>query len=347
MKAYADNPGPGQAMGLFFLNFAGALLMAFAIYLAGRLIIAAGVSIGNAIKSIPGVVLAIAPPMRGQFWRTIANAAMALLQMIFAIVFLVGYVMVVEDLFAADESNLIRTVFFVDIFLVTALLLYRRAVKGMKRMSDNLATILAKRPNAAPTASVAQRPPQRATSLRWPPTDATCTRRKGRGEGGRSTSEEVRHCRGNDRKGRSRRHVDRSNRRGGCSAGCRTGPLLDGEASEEQGRLDRRSRQLPEVHLRRGPCPDQSWNRRYERCCRRCPESTVENGGVGQGRHQAPHRGRPVMAGRPPWPGPCLGHDNQWSGRSPIPRIHHHIWGAGDVADYTEPHPATSQTCLS
>ncbi len=163
-------------MGLFFLNFAGALLMAFAIYLAGRLIIAAGVSIGNAIKSIPGVVLAIAPPMRGQFWRTIANAAMALLQMIFAIVFLVGYVMVVEDLFAADESNLIRTVFFVDIFLVTALLLYRRAVKGMKRMSDNLATILAKRPNAAPTASVAQRPPQRATSLRWPPTDATCTR---------------------------------------------------------------------------------------------------------------------------------------------------------------------------
>lgn len=152
MKAYADNPGPGQAMGLFFLIFAGALLMAFAIYLAGRLIIAAGVSIGNAIKSIPGVVLAIAPSMRGQFWRTIANVAMALLQMIFAIVFLVGYVMVVEDLFAADESNLIRTVFFVDIFLVTALLLFRRAVKGMKRMSDNLATILAKRPNAAPTA---------------------------------------------------------------------------------------------------------------------------------------------------------------------------------------------------
>ena len=152
MKAYADNPGPGQAMGLFFLIFAGALLMAFAIYLAGRLIIAAGVSIGNAIKSIPGVVLAIAPSMRGQFWRTIANVAMALLQMIFAIVFLVGYVMVVEDLFAADESNLIRTVFFVDIFLVTALLLFRRAVKGMKRLSDNLATILAKRPNAAPTA---------------------------------------------------------------------------------------------------------------------------------------------------------------------------------------------------
>ena len=134
MKQYADNPGPGQAMGLLFLIFAGTLLMAFAIYLAGRLVLAAGVSIGNAIKSIPGIVVAIAPSMRGQFWRTIANVAMALLQMMFSIVFLVGYVLVVQDLFASDESNLIRTVFFVDIFLIIALLLFRRAIKGLQRM---------------------------------------------------------------------------------------------------------------------------------------------------------------------------------------------------------------------
>lgn len=151
MKQYADNPGPGQAMGLLFLIFAGTLLMLFAIYLAGRLVLAAGVSIGNAIKSIPGIVVAIAPSMRGQFWRTIANVAMSLLQMMFSIVFLVGYVLVVQDLFASDESNLIRTVFFVDIFLIVALLLFRRAIKGLQRMSDSLASILAKRPDAAPT----------------------------------------------------------------------------------------------------------------------------------------------------------------------------------------------------
>lgn len=151
MKQYADNPGPGQAMGLLFLIFAGTLLMLFAIYLAGRLVLAVGVSIGNAIKSIPGIVVAIAPSMRGQFWRTIANVAMSLLQMMFSIVFLVGYVLVVQDLFASDESNLIRTVFFVDIFLIVALLLFRRAIKGLQRMSDSLASILAKRPDAAPT----------------------------------------------------------------------------------------------------------------------------------------------------------------------------------------------------
>src|SRR3546814_20138935 len=92
-------------MGLLFLIFAGTLLMLFAIYLAGRLVLAAGVSIGNAIKSIPGIVVAIAPSMRGQFWRTIANVAMSLLQMMFSIVFLVGYVLVVQDLFASYEST--------------------------------------------------------------------------------------------------------------------------------------------------------------------------------------------------------------------------------------------------
>src|SRR3546814_8848332 len=76
---------------------------------------------------------------------------MSLLQMMFSIVFLGGYVLVVQDLFASDESNLIRTVFFVDIFLIVALLLFRRAIKGLQRMSDSLASILAKRPDAAPT----------------------------------------------------------------------------------------------------------------------------------------------------------------------------------------------------
>ncbi len=159
MKDYADNPGPGQAMGLAFLILAGVVVMAFAVMLAGRLILAACVAIGNAVKSIPGIILAIAPGMRGQFWRTIANVTMALLQMVFAIVFLVGYVLVVQSLFAADEANLIRTVFFVDIFLVVGIVLFRRGVKALKHMSDNLAGALSKRPNAAPTTLSKSSPP--------------------------------------------------------------------------------------------------------------------------------------------------------------------------------------------
>ena len=152
MKAYADNPGPGQAIGLMFLIFGGVCLMAFAVYFAGRLILSAAAEIGAALKLIPGVVVAIAPPMRGQFWRTLANAAMALLQLVFAIVLLYGYLIVVRAIFASDEANLIRTVVFVDIFLIAGLLLFRRAMRGLQKMSDNLAAALSKRPGAAPTA---------------------------------------------------------------------------------------------------------------------------------------------------------------------------------------------------
>ena len=152
MKAYADNPGPGQAIGLAFLIFAGCCVMVFALYLAGRVVLSAATVIGAALKLIPGVVVAIAPAMRGQFWRTLANVAMALLQLVFAIVLLYGYLLVVRALFAADEANLIRTVVFVDVFLIAGLLLFRRAMRGLQKMSDNLAAALSKRPGAAPTA---------------------------------------------------------------------------------------------------------------------------------------------------------------------------------------------------
>lgn len=158
MKEYADNPGPGQAIGLLFLIFAGFVLMLFAIWLAGRLMLAAGVAIGNAIKSIPGIVVAIAPAMRGQFWKTVANVAMAMAQMVFSIVFLVGYTLMVQSIFAADQAHLIRTVLFVDIFLIIGIVLFRRGNKGLRRMSDKLADKLAMRPNAPPVAITRSNP---------------------------------------------------------------------------------------------------------------------------------------------------------------------------------------------
>lgn len=164
MKAFADNPGPGQAIGVFFLIIGAFALLAFAVVLAFGVLLAVGIALGNALKAIVGVTLAIAPAMRGQLWRSIANTAMSLMQLVFSIVFLVAYLLVIAELFSSDELGLFQVVFFVDIALVAGLLLFRRGMNSLRKFSDILAAKMATRPGASPTA-ISKSSPSTAVQL--------------------------------------------------------------------------------------------------------------------------------------------------------------------------------------
>jgi hypothetical protein len=154
MKDFADHPGPGQVGSGIAMLLAGTILLGFAALLAFTLILAALSAIGSAVKGIVVTVVGILPGAgRGALWKTIANVVMSMAIMVFAVVFLVGYMMVISELFKGDtDSPLMMKFVLTDVALIAGLVLFRRAVKGLRKFSDTLARKLGSRPGAAPTA---------------------------------------------------------------------------------------------------------------------------------------------------------------------------------------------------
>lgn len=147
---YAENPGAEGAFAALFLIPAGFLVLAFGLVLAGRCVLAACWALFNGIKLIPGAILGIAPMFRGQLVRALADIAVALLQVAFAIISTVAYCVLVTSLF--DNSNgLISTVLIVDILLLIALVMFIRGMRRLHQWSDKLADIMRRRPGGSPS----------------------------------------------------------------------------------------------------------------------------------------------------------------------------------------------------
>lgn len=157
LKNYADNPSPEPAIAAILLIPAAGLIFLFAIYLAGRVVLAAVWALFNGVKLIPGGVLGIAPMFRGQLLRSLADVAMALLQVAFAIIFIAAYIIVITSLFDDTGATLMATVLIVDCMLAIALWMFRKGMIGLHKWSDRLAEIMARRPGASPVSVKPQR----------------------------------------------------------------------------------------------------------------------------------------------------------------------------------------------
>ena len=154
MKDFADHPGPGQVGSGIAMLLAGVILLGFATVLAFTLILAVLTALASAVKGIVVTVIGILPGAgRGALWKTLAAVLMSMVIVIFAVVFLVGYMIVIGQLFRGDgDSPLMMKFILTDIVLIAGIILYRRAVKGLRKASDALARKLGSRPGAAPTA---------------------------------------------------------------------------------------------------------------------------------------------------------------------------------------------------
>lgn len=149
LKRYAENPGPEAAIAGFLLIPAGGLIFLYAVYLAGRCVLAAVWAMAQAIKLIPGGILGIAPMFRGQLLRSLSDVAMALMQVAFSIIFTVAYCLVITSLFNNDKS-LMATVLVVDFVILIGLWCFRKGLLGLGRWSDRLAEIMSRRPGSSP-----------------------------------------------------------------------------------------------------------------------------------------------------------------------------------------------------
>ena len=152
----AANPGMGQAASALIVSPASALVMIFAIVVAGAVMLAAAFALYQALRLIVTAILAILPgSARGSLFQTVSDLTMALVTLVFAVVFCSSYLIFIQGLFATNSGgsqNVMATFFLVDVMLVIGIVLFWKGRKKLRRAADRLAAALATRPGAGPTA---------------------------------------------------------------------------------------------------------------------------------------------------------------------------------------------------
>ncbi|WP_139306965.1 hypothetical protein [Modestobacter sp. DSM 44400] len=157
----AANPGLGQATSAVILSPAALFVMVFAIVLAGAVMLAAAYALYQALRLIVTVILAILPgSARGALFQTVADLAMALVTLVFAVVFLSSYLIFIQGLFASSSdgsAGTMATFFLVDVMLVIGIVLFWKGRKKLRRAADRLTAALSTRPGAGPSALPARK----------------------------------------------------------------------------------------------------------------------------------------------------------------------------------------------
>jgi len=150
MGVVAANPNAGMAMSAFVLTPAALLVLGFALLLCGALLMAAARVLYESLKLVVTLVTGVLPGSgRGSLWQGIGNLVMALATMTFTIVFLTGYLLVLQAVFGNSGSGgvpVMATFVLVDVLIVIGAILFWRARKRLQEAAARLAALLATRP---------------------------------------------------------------------------------------------------------------------------------------------------------------------------------------------------------
>lgn len=149
----AANPGPGQAVSSLVITPSALFVLLFAIILAGAVFLAALYALYHSLKAIITLVTGLLPGVaRGALWQTIADLTMALVTLVFSIVFLTAYLLLIQGIFTSTKpgTGVMATFFFVDILLFAGIIVFWRARRALRRAADGLARALASRPGPPP-----------------------------------------------------------------------------------------------------------------------------------------------------------------------------------------------------
>lgn len=158
----AGNPSSGQALSAVIISPAAALVLVFATVLAGTVFLAALGALYQGLRLIVTLVSGLLPGnARGVLWITIADLVMSLVTLVFAIVFLTGYLLLIASVFTSTTpgQSPMQTFFFVDVLLVAALLIFWRGRAAIQRASGKLSQALATRPGGGSATALPQKRP--------------------------------------------------------------------------------------------------------------------------------------------------------------------------------------------
>lgn len=150
MGDYAAHPNDGMAMSAAVLTPAALLVLGFALLLCGSLFMAAARVLFESLKLVVTLITGILPGAgRGSLWQGVGNLVMALATMTFTIVFLSGYLLVLQAVFGNSGKGgtpVMATFVLVDVLIVVGALLFWRARKRLQDAAARLAGLLSTRP---------------------------------------------------------------------------------------------------------------------------------------------------------------------------------------------------------
>lgn len=150
---YADEPSAGMATGALMFEPASAIILIFAVVLAGSVIAAAVYAMFQALKAIVVLVTGLLPGgARGSLFMTVAETAIALLIIVFTNVFLGVFLMVIQALFRdATGSSIPKTFVIFDVLLIVGIGVFWRSRKRLKESAARLAQWMSQRPGGQAT----------------------------------------------------------------------------------------------------------------------------------------------------------------------------------------------------
>ena len=148
MKDYADQPTASMALGSLVFMPASFVILLMSLVLAGSVIAAGCYAIYQSVKVIVSLVTGLLPGgSRGSLMLTFAEAAIALVIILFTSVFLGVFLQVIQAMFKSGTGDAIpKTFVIVDVLLVVGLIIYLRQRKRFKEAAHRLAELLSKRP---------------------------------------------------------------------------------------------------------------------------------------------------------------------------------------------------------
>lgn len=159
--AVAADPNSGMAMSAIVLGPAALVVLLFAIVLAGAVLLAAVYALYQSLKAVVTLVTGLLPgSARGALWMTLAELVMSLVTVMFSIVFLTGYLLIIQSVFASADPGRshMATFFSVDILLLAGVVVFRKGRKRLKAAADRFAQALAARPGGSATTLPQKRP---------------------------------------------------------------------------------------------------------------------------------------------------------------------------------------------
>lgn len=155
-KSYGEvgeNPGPAMFMSAVALGPVAWIANFFVFVLCFFVWVAVMSAIYQAIKLVVALVMALLPGgARGSLWMTFAELTIALVMIVFTMVFLSGYLILIQEIYSIEGVPAMVLFYLTDVLLVVGVVVYWKARKRIKEATDRLAAAMSKRPGGAPTA---------------------------------------------------------------------------------------------------------------------------------------------------------------------------------------------------
>lgn len=165
---YANDPTAAMAAGSIMFSPAAFVVLGMAVVLAGAVVAAGCWAMFQSVKAIIALITGLLPGGgRGSLLLTITETLVSLLIILFTSVFLAVFLLVIQAIFASADGEIAKTFFIVDILILVGIIVYWRARKRIKGMSERLATWMAQRPGASATSL-----PQRSPGLSMAPVNS-------------------------------------------------------------------------------------------------------------------------------------------------------------------------------